>query len=301
MRLPHQIVVKWPAAVVLAVIIAAIPARATDRGRIFFSAATEKGVNIWCIQPDGKDLKQITSGSGTMRFPAISPDGKRMVCINDKRMPALIDLESAKIEPVPIPDGIYAHPAWTPSGDALLYVRYLVLPSDQSEIWRIERHNGFWQTASRITGFPPMFLFPAPCPGDSLLACTQFKREKKQRAIEEICLMKMDGSDVRRLTKLSTDSYGPKWSPEGKRILFTSNSGGDYNVWRYDLKDGSIRQLTSHGGFDGEPSWSPDGRAFVFVSTRSGTRQLWMAEIGMMPAHQLTHMNGNVMNPVWGR
>jgi len=292
---------KLAAIFILPALIWSSPARAADHGKIYFSAGANGLLNIWRINPDGKGLKQITSGSGTQRFPTISPDGKSLICVNENRMPVLIDIASAARFPIPIPEGIYAQPAWFPGGDGFFYVRYLVLPADQSEIWGIKKNNGGWDSPQRITNFPPMFLFPAPCPKGPLMACTQFHRDKNRRAVEEIFLMKLDGSDRRAITEFGADSYGPAWSPEGKRILFTSNCRGDYNVWLYDLKDGSTRMLTTHEGFDGEPSWAPDGRSFVFVSSRSGARQLWLKEMVEGPARRLTHMEGNVMNPVWSR
>ena len=53
-------------------------------------------------------------------------------------------------------------------------------------------------------------------------------------------------------------------SPDGRRVVFTSDRGGDLDIWSMDINGGHARQLTHTLGYDGGPWWSPDGRQICF-------------------------------------
>lgn len=70
----------------------------------------------------------------------------------------------------------------------------------------------------------------------------------------------IDGSSERQLT--SGDGEGqPSWSPDGKRIAFTSVRNG--GIWLVDAAGGQPEQWTTFGS---RPSWSPDGSEIAFQS-----------------------------------
>jgi dipeptidyl aminopeptidase/acylaminoacyl peptidase len=58
----------------------------------------------------------------------------------------------------------------------------------------------------------------------------------------------------------------PRWSPDGKRILFESTRSGDGQLWVIDLDGGEARQLTTISTSAGNALWSPDGKLIAFVS-----------------------------------
>jgi len=57
-------------------------------------------------------------------------------------------------------------------------------------------------------------------------------------------------------------------SPDGKRIAFVRNIGGNYDIWMQDLDGSDVVQLTDSKYGDFEPAWSPDGKRIAFVSNR---------------------------------
>jgi Tol biopolymer transport system component len=60
--------------------------------------------------------------------------------------------------------------------------------------------------------------------------------------------------------------YFPNISPDGNKIAFTSEAGGDREVWILDLIQNAVRRLTFIEGGDNQPIWSPDGKRIVFAS-----------------------------------
>jgi Tol biopolymer transport system component len=57
-------------------------------------------------------------------------------------------------------------------------------------------------------------------------------------------------------------------SPDGKRVAFVRNIGGNYDIWMQDIDGSDLVQLTDSKYGEFEPAWSPDGKRIAFVSNR---------------------------------
>jgi TolB protein len=85
------------------------------------------------------------------------------------------------------------------------------------------------------------------------------------------------GGPPQRLTGHADDLPGA-WSPDGARIAFMSDSGGDWDVFVISLS-GEFTRLTDSPHSDGLPAWSPDGRMIAFVSDRDGRWGLYLMDL----------------------
>ncbi|MFL5341187.1 MAG: prolyl oligopeptidase family serine peptidase [Gemmataceae bacterium] len=74
------------------------------------------------------------------------------------------------------------------------------------------------------------------------------------------------GGEPRQLTTTDKKDRHPRWSPDGKRILFESTRGGDQQLWVIDLAGGEARQVTHVSSEASGGVWSPDGSHIAFVS-----------------------------------
>lgn len=77
-------------------------------------------------------------------------------------------------------------------------------------------------------------------------------------------------------------NFHPVWShPADKRIAFSSNRSGNWDVWEMNSKDGGgLRQLTNYLGTDSQPIWTPDGEHLIFSTTRiSNNFDIWMGRV----------------------
>lgn len=74
----------------------------------------------------------------------------------------------------------------------------------------------------------------------------------------------------------------PRWSPDGARIAFKSNRGGQtYDLYVMDAGGGNAVRVTDHPANDHDPAWMPDGQSLIFNSERDSRGDLyrvWLAD-----------------------
>jgi Tol biopolymer transport system component len=81
----------------------------------------------------------------------------------------------------------------------------------------------------------------------------------------------------------------PQYSPDGRKIVFTSDRSGVLEVWVCDADGSSPVQLTSLGvGMTGSPHWSPDGKQIVFDSNASGHFEVYVVRAAGGSPRRLT-------------
>ena len=98
----------------------------------------------------------------------------------------------------------------------------------------------------------------------------------------DIYQMPIEGGDAVALTSGLAWDMQAQYSPDGRRIAFTSDRTGGDNIWTLDLESGAMHQVT-HESFRllNSPTWSPDGRYIAarkhFTTSRSlGTGEVWL-------------------------
>jgi TolB protein len=92
----------------------------------------------------------------------------------------------------------------------------------------------------------------------------------------DLWLMDADGSNQRQITHLGAASFGPSWTADGKKIIFSSNHHTNPRLGNFDLflinPDGTgLEQVTTGSTFDGFPMFSRDGKKLVWASNRHAT------------------------------
>ena len=121
----------------------------------------------------------------------------------------------------------------------------------------------------------------------------------------EIYVMDPHGNNQTRLTNHPAADYHPSWSPDGKRIAFTSNrNGGKIQIFVMDCDGQNPIRLTNEV-WDQNPDWSPDGQKIAFTGYKdAGGGAAWDIDIYIMDPDgknrkRLTRIPGNSFNPSW--
>ncbi len=87
----------------------------------------------------------------------------------------------------------------------------------------------------------------------------------------DIFSVKADGSDLKQMTKTPGYDAEATLSPNGKRIVFTSERDGDLDIYTMDTNGKNVKRLTNELGYDGGPFFSPDNKMIVYRASHPKT------------------------------
>jgi len=90
-------------------------------------------------------------------------------------------------------------------------------------------------------------------------------------------LINADGTGQKSLTTVPGSDFEPAWSPDGRRIAFTSVRDGNEQIYLLDVNSLAITRLTdaSPDIESSQPAWSPDGNLITYMVKRVNTYQVW--------------------------
>ncbi len=80
-----------------------------------------------------------------------------------------------------------------------------------------------------------------------------------------------DGGKIKRLTKTPGYDAEATVSPDGKKIIFTSERDGDLDLYSMDANGKNVRRLTNELGYDGGAFYSPDSKQIVYRASHPKT------------------------------
>jgi hypothetical protein len=110
------------------------------------------------------------------------------------------------------------------------------------------------------------------------------------------------GEKVVRLTDDQGNDGWPTWSPDGKRVAFHSDRGGDWDIWVINVDGSGLTNLTHSPGEDRYPAWSPGGAGsarIAFMSNRGGNQDVWVMNADGSNPKNLTKKQGRDRYPMW--
>ena len=149
-----------------------------------------------------------------------------------------------------------------------------------SDGWRRMAHKVADAVYSRITGEGGYF--------DSRVVYVSETGTKDARQ-KRLAIMDYDGANVRYLTDSSAIVLAPRFSPDGRRVLYTSYETGFPRIYVLDIGSIDRRVLESQEGtMSFAPRFAPDGQTIVYSLSQGGNTDIYAMNIGGGPVSRLT-------------
>ncbi len=87
----------------------------------------------------------------------------------------------------------------------------------------------------------------------------------------DIFMADLNGKIVKQLTHSKGYDAEATLSPDGKKMIYTSDKDGDIDLYVMDLKTGKEKRVTNTLGYDGGAWFSPDGKKIIWRASRPKT------------------------------
>jgi Tol biopolymer transport system component len=210
--------------------------------------------DLWTANVDGSDLRRLTDAPGYDAEGILSTDGQWILFTSVRDG----DLELYKMHP---------------DGTGLVRLTH-----------RLGYDGGGWFSRDG-----KWICWRAYQPADSAEAAEYREllgRHLVRPTQMNLWVARADGTGARQVSFNPGASFGPYFTPDGKRIIYASNwenpRGRNFDLYLIDVKGGQPEPVTRDPSFDGFPMFNPDGRWLIFASNRGakarGETNLFLAE-----------------------
>jgi len=264
--------------------------------RIVFVSDRSGSKEIWVMNWDGTDQRQITKFGSISTFPSASPDG-RLVAFTTYAggYPAIQMFSLDTLRKLPFYNqraSMNAFVTFTPDSKRIIFSStagggpaQLHMANVDGSGLRPLTHSGAIEVEAKIN----------PQTGNDLVDVSG------RSGLPQIYRMNIEGADVQRLSAGTGEATNPSWSPDGAHIAFAWTKGfepGNYNIFVMDVVSQQTVQLTTNEGRNENPTWAPDGSQIVYASKRGRQSQIWVMNADGTGKHALTQSGSNE-KPFW--
>ena len=270
-------------------------------GKVAFVSFGDGNQEIYVMNPDGSDKRNLTNDPAADFDPDWSPDGKQIAFVSNRTEQAhiyVMDADGVNLRRLTMGSSGGLSPRWSRDGTKIVFSQggslivmdvdggnlEVVLeaePEDTAAPCKAGSYSGGWS------------------PDDEAIT---YYAASLSRQEGQVCIIKADGSDVEVVVaEPGVYSVEPVWSPDGRYIAYRAIRDGVHDIWVVDLETGERTNVTDDPDVDIEPDWSPDGEWIVFGSRRSGEPNfdLFIMRRDGSDVRRLTDNPAKEAYPVW--
>ncbi|MFN8414079.1 MAG: hypothetical protein U0Z26_16995 [Anaerolineales bacterium] len=231
------------------------PSLSPDGNSVLYSAFRSENIyEIFEMNLNSGEVKQLTNKIGVANAPEVSPDGKSIVftrwtAASNKYTIMLMDRNGQNVNNIP---GAFGwDPTWSPDG------KYVLFASDMNGSVQLYAIRTTGKELHQVSNLPAM-RGRSDWSADGRYIVT-YSGEPWKR---EVYIMGADGSSAHVLSPTGGNSQGPSISPNGQWVAFTAyfdhpneDNGCEIYIMRIDGTD--LRRLTNNDYCDYQPRWGP--------------------------------------------
>jgi Tol biopolymer transport system component len=213
------------------------PSWSHDGSRIVFSSQTGASIEIWSVNEDGTDLRQIISNAESNFHPSVSPDGRSIAFVSSRNGYHIwrANIDGGDARQITTGESSQYAPTFSLDGRWLFYVDVSRWPS----VWKISAEGG----AAPVRISNKRSSFPAVSPDGKFVAYT-YKEDDK--APYRLAIASIDGGEPLKTFPASDTGKGPlRWTSDGLAVvLIETSANGVNNLVAVPISGGAPKQVT---------------------------------------------------------
>lgn len=265
---------------------------------------------LYIMDFDGRRVDKLTQYNSVVLSPSISQDNTRIMfsVILAKKVISrskvkmiknidlkILDLKTKKIETVSDKPGINSGAIFGPGGDLI----YLTLSfTGNADIYEMNLNSGKMR---KITSHYADDVDPSITSDGNLMT---FLSNRPGKAHIYTMNPSETEKNVKRISFVGKFNATPRFSPDGKEIVFSSWVDNGFDLYRIGADGNNLVRLTKDFGSNEEPAYSPDGEFIIFTSKRMVSKLRAVQDIYIMNREgeilgQLTKDFGRNFSPKW--
>ncbi len=238
----------------------------TPDGKIVYASRTGENWDIWMVNSDGSESKQLTVDAFIDQQPTVSSDGRFVVFQSNRsgsRNLWRIDADGNNAKQLTDGSHVDESPVCSPDGG---FVIFISMRSGTSAIWKVGIDGG---APVQLTNRPSQL--PLISPDGKLIS--YFYREEQANNQPKVALIPAEGGEPVKTIDLprTVQPVAFAWMPDGKSIAYLDSGSGILNVWSQPIDASAPKQLTNFKSeFLTSFAFSRDGKiaAYRFSATR---------------------------------
>jgi serine/threonine protein kinase/Tol biopolymer transport system component len=230
----------------------------TPDGKIVYSSAANGTPEIWTMEPDGSNQKQLTVDLGSSgRGLSVSPDGRYIVLVSDRAGgPQVwrIDIDGGNPNQLTFSAGAFRNPFFSPDGKWV----FCFDGADRPRASKVPTDGG---EPVQLTG-PHSEIVPRGFSPDGELIA--YKPPDVPIGAPKLGIASSESGEPIKILNLPRNI---QWTPDGQSITYVDGRSGARNLWLQPLDGAPPKQLTNFKEKDFSIhyfAWSPDGKYLVF-------------------------------------
>jgi TolB protein len=251
---------------------------------------------IYMMDFDGSNIKQVSRHRSIAFAPAWSPDGTKLAYSLFNRHSDNVrnidlyefDFVSNTIRLLSSRKGMNSGAAYSPNGK---HIALTLSYSGNPSIYALDPQTKSMKQLTKSFGVD---VDPTWSPDSSKIAFVS-----SRAGIPMIYSMNPDGSNPTRLTFAGRYNATPTWSPQNNKIGFAGWIDKSFDILIMNPDGSHIERLTKNQGNNEDPFFSPDGNFLVFSSNRTGQKNIYVMNIDGTFVKRLTYGLGNCVSPKW--
>jgi Tol biopolymer transport system component len=258
----------------------------------------EEPVSIWSLSVETLEKTRLTkppAGAIGDQSPAYSPDGRCLAFIRTHAhaQKRLYVMDLADGEPRPVTE--YNTPqylCWTQDNREIVFSS--LVESGDPGLWRVSVKGG---EPRRVPVRGEAASSPSIGANRLAYVSSSFNRDIWRLDLANSKELKPPS---RPFSSWSSNEGNARFSPDGNKIAFVSDSSGTREIWVCQSDGtGPVRLTDMKCSLTGSPSWSPDGKLIAFDSNQSGNDDLYGVSAAGGPVRRITTEASNEVVPRW--